>query len=136
MISYEASKSLSILTDILKSTLFLRMLQTTDSIPSALPMSHQTIPKNISLSVERERVKRRMDGFNWKQSMVWAHLNHLYGPKLSQDELVSIGELIAQTLQIKLDRDARRRKPVMIKWFEENWISIQPLLFHVVLDNN
>jgi hypothetical protein len=77
-----------------------------------------------------------MDGFHWKQSLVWAHLNYLYGPKLSQDELISIGELVAQMLQIKLDRDARRRKPVMIKWFEENWCKIQPLLFYVVLDKN
>jgi hypothetical protein len=112
------------------------MLQATDSFPPAPPMPRQTVPQDGSLSVERERVKRRVDGFNWKSSLVWAHLSCLYGPQLNQDELVSIGELVAQTLQIKLDRDARRRKPVMIKWFEENWLSIQPLLFHVVLDKN
>jgi hypothetical protein len=48
---------------------------------------------------------------------------------------VSIRELVAQILRIKLDRDARRRKPVILKWFDENWFAIQPLLLHVVLDH-
>jgi predicted oxidoreductase len=58
----------------------------------------------------------------------------MYGPKLSHDELVSIGALAANALQIKLDRDARRRKPVMIKWFEEHWIQIQPILWSIKLE--
>jgi hypothetical protein len=58
----------------------------------------------------------------------------MYGPKLSHDELVSIGGLVANALQIRLDRDARRRKSVMIKWFEEHWIEIQPILWHIALE--
>jgi hypothetical protein len=53
---------------------------------------------------------------------------------LKQEELVSIAELVAQRLRIKLDRDARRRKTVMIKWFDENWLFILPVLRFVVLD--
>jgi hypothetical protein len=59
----------------------------------------------------------------------------IYGQKLKQDELVSIADLCAEKLQIKLDRDARRRKIVVIKWFEENWAAIQPLIHLIVLDN-
>jgi hypothetical protein len=55
---------------------------------------------------------------------------------LKQEELVSIAELVAQRLRIKLDRDARRRKTVMIKWFDENWQFILPILRFVVLDED
>jgi hypothetical protein len=87
-----------------------------------------------SISEERERVQRRVEGFNWRKSRAWTQLTCLYGPKLNQEELVSIADLVAGRLQIKLDRDARRRKTVIIKWFEENWNLIQPLLSTIVLD--
>jgi hypothetical protein len=88
----------------------------------------------LTVSEECERVRRRTEGFNWKHSRAWGQLTSIYGMKLSQHELVSIGDLVAEKLEIKLDRDARRRKTVMIKWFEENWGLIQPLLHLVVLD--
>jgi hypothetical protein len=58
----------------------------------------------------------------------------MYGPCLLQEELVSIAELVSQHLEIPLDRDARRRKAVMVKWFQENWEVIEPLLRLVMLD--
>jgi len=88
-----------------------------------------------AMSDERERVQRRVDGFDWQKSPAWIQLSRMYGPKLKQDELVSIAEVLAQKLQIRLDRDARRRKIVMIKWFEENWLQIYPILHRIVLDN-
>jgi hypothetical protein len=48
---------------------------------------------------------------------------------------VSIADLVAKKLDIRLDRDARRRKAVMIKWFNENWEVIEPLLRHIVLED-
>jgi hypothetical protein len=59
----------------------------------------------------------------------------MYGPKVSQNELLSIADLIAEAIQIKPDRDARRRKIVMIKWFDDNWALIQPMLGSVVLEH-
>jgi hypothetical protein len=92
-------------------------------------------PRRIYASEEHARVQRRVSGFDWRLSYAWAHLSYNFGPKLSQNELVSIAELMAGMLQIKVDRDARRRKPVMIKWFEENWRQIRPLLANVILDD-
>jgi hypothetical protein len=62
------------------------------------------------------------------------HLTRQYGPKLNREELVSIADLVARKLQITFDRDARRRKIVTIKWFEENWAQIEPLLSEIELD--
>jgi hypothetical protein len=87
-----------------------------------------------SISEERARIQRRVSGFDWANSLIWAHLQHAFGPRLNQNELVSIAELVSQRLRIKLDRDARRRKAVMIKWFHENWQFILPVLRYVVLD--
>jgi hypothetical protein len=91
--------------------------------------------RQTAASEERERVQRRVEGFDWQKSPTWLHLSCLYGPKLKQDELVSIAEICAQKLEIRLDRDARRRKVVMIKWFEENWFRIRHVLPFIVLDN-
>jgi hypothetical protein len=90
---------------------------------------------DAALSEERERVQRRIEGFDWQKSPAWLHLCCMYGPKLKQDELVSIADVLAKKLEIKLDRDARRRKVVMIKWFEENWIRIWQILPFIVLDD-
>jgi hypothetical protein len=75
-----------------------------------------------------------VSGFDWQASFTWNYLVRLFGPKLRHEELVSIGELVGRRLRIKVDRDARRRKIVMIKWFEDNWSVIEPLLPWVVLD--
>ena len=109
-----------------------RHLQTCSGLPDKLkpPEILQT-----HLSEERARVLRRTDGFNWKKSPVWRHLSYYYGPKVKQEELVSIADLICEKVNLKLDRDARRRKIVMIKWFEEHWQQIQPLLHMIVLEN-
>jgi hypothetical protein len=90
----------------------------------------------VGSSDEIHRIQRRLNGFNWKKSQAWRHLSFQFGPTLTQEELVSIAELIAHRTGIRLDRDARRRKMVMLKWFEEHWTVIQPLLGLVVLDSD
>jgi hypothetical protein len=82
---------------------------------------------------EIERVQERVRDFNWRRSQVWAHLTWAYGPIVTQEELVSLATMLSKQLRIRLDRDARRRKPVMIKWFEENWYQIFPCLRFVTL---
>jgi hypothetical protein len=104
--------------------------------PGAGAWSDPPAPKRqTTLSEERERVQRRVEGFDWQKSHTWLQLSCFYGPKLKQDELVSIAGICAQKLDIRLDRDARRRKVVMIKWFEENWFRIRQILPFIVLDN-
>jgi hypothetical protein len=85
-------------------------------------------------SEELERIEKRVGGFRWKASPAWRCLSLVFGPRLRQDELVSIAELVADRLHIRLDRDARRRKIVMVKWFEENWARVEPLLAQIVLE--
>lgn len=83
---------------------------------------------------EKERVKKRIGGFNWKTSYVWKTLTSYFGGKVSHEELTSIAEILAVQSRVKLDRDARRRKAVLIKWYEENWGKISHFLQFIVLD--
>lgn len=85
---------------------------------------------------EMERVKRRIQGFNYKSSHAWKMLTAKYGPKLAHEELMSIAELLSAQVNINLDRDAKRRKAVLVKWFEENWEIIQGCLQFVILESD
>jgi hypothetical protein len=122
---------------ILKRSTSFSMIETnqkaTDSTSTSTSNSRNHSPKS-AISSEIERIQRRVDGFAWKESVIWTYLCWRFGPKLNQDELVSIGKLVAGTLGIELDRDARRRKCVMMKWFEEHWIEIEPLLWNITLE--
>jgi hypothetical protein len=89
---------------------------------------------NPAVSQERVRVGHRVMGFNWRQSNAWLLLRSFYGSDLTQAELVAIASVLAARANIRLDRDARRRKAVMVKWFDENWASVCPLLHAVALN--
>jgi hypothetical protein len=60
---------------------------------------------NLGSSYEIQRIQHRIDGFNWKNSHAWLCLCSQFGPRLSQEELVSIAELTASRLGIRFDRD-------------------------------
>ena len=85
---------------------------------------------------EKERIASRLSGFNPKDNMVWHEITQRFGASIKQPELLSIATVLAQNANIKLDRDAKRRKSVLIKWFEENWAAIHPYLDYVVLEDS
>ena len=84
---------------------------------------------------EKRRIAQRLQGFNPKDNPAWYHITQKFGSNIKQPELLSIAEVCANSAGIKLDRDAKRRKSVLIKWFEENWPRIQPFLNFVVLED-
>ena len=79
-------------------------------------------------SLEVERVENRLSGFMVKESLAWKTISQLYGNDVKQVHLRAIAEDIASKHGIHLDRDAKRRKTVLIKWFEENWDKVSPYL--------
>ena len=93
-------------------------------------------PQEQSTTKEKERIASRLSGFNPKDNMVWHEITQRFGASIKQPELLSIATVLAQNANIKLDRDAKRRKSVLIKWFEENWNAIHPFLDYVVLEDN
>ena len=89
--------------------------------------------KNHQNDFEKVTNKQRMAGFVEKSSHAYLDLCRRYGPKPSQQELLSLAQAISETLQILLDREAFRRKKVLIKWFDENYAVIEPFLDRNVL---
>ena len=87
-----------------------------------------------SFNQELNRVHQRVKGFDINKSIAWKTLTNTFGDKLTHEELTSIAELIANTTKIKLDRDAKRRKIVLIKWFEEHWDTVRCYLPIITLE--
>jgi hypothetical protein len=85
---------------------------------------------------EKRRIASRLSGFNPKETPVWQEITRRFGPNVKQPELVSIASVLAQSANIRLDRDAKRRKSVLIKWFQENWDNVPPFLDYVFLGPN
>lgn len=101
-------------------------------IPS-LPTPINPIPiipqmRTMAPSSEVERVESRLSGFNYKLSAAWSKISELFTSEVKQVDLRRIAEHISNKLGICLDRDAKRRKSVLLKWFDENWAQIKDIL--------
>lgn len=96
----------------------------------------QMISQNCEGNKEKDRIISRMQGFDPKDNEVWRRITQRFGANVKQPELLSIATVLSQTANVKLDRDAKRRKTVLIKWFQENWAAISPYLDYVVLEDN
>jgi hypothetical protein len=85
-------------------------------------------------SPEKVRIIDRLLGFNPKEHPSWAAIATRFGATVNQRELVSIARVLATHSHVPLDRDAKRRKSVLLKWFAENWGAIAPFIDSVVLE--
>jgi len=62
-------------------------------------------------------------------------LSELFGKSLNAKDLESLAETCATHLCLYLDREAKRRKSVLLKWFDENLQVLEPFLrAHVVVE--
>ena len=93
------------------------------------------LSSNDHVNKEKERIAGRLTGFNPKDNDVWRQITSRFGANIKQPELLSIAKVLAQNANLKLDRDAKRRKSVLIKWFDENWNLIAPFIDYVVLED-
>ena len=80
-----------------------------------------------------QRLKIRLDGFHYRETEAWSYLTNRFGSQVKLQELVSVAVLMGQVCYLRVDRDAKRSKAVIIKWFEENWDVVRPFLDYVVL---
>jgi hypothetical protein len=103
--------------------------------PNGVP--DQEIPKFVGepeQSSEKKRIANRLKGLIPKQSPAWQEITRRFGLNVKHPELVEIATVLSENANIRLDRDAKRRKAVLIKWFEENWADVSPYLDYVVLE--
>ena len=91
--------------------------------------------RRSTLRCEQERchIEWRLNGFKWKDSEAWKLIVKYFGAGLSQHELLAIAEVLANATGLKTDREAQRRKEVLVKWFDENLCILKPLLPYIEL---
>jgi hypothetical protein len=85
--------------------------------------------------VERRRVGARLNGFVFKDSPAWQMISRRFGENLNQMELLSLAQVLSARLNLKIDREAKRRKEVLIKWYDENFRAISEILPYVYLED-
>ena len=77
----------------------------------------------------------RLSGFDGKNSHSLAEICDAFGPNFRQNELLCIAHVISFHAKLKLHMEAKRRKEVLIKWFQENLYVIWPFLNRLVLED-
>lgn len=74
------------------------------------------------------------EGMQKKRMAEIIKVTQFSGTRIKQNELLSIAQIISEKTSVKLDREATRRKSVLLKWFDDNWDQILPTLQFVRLD--
>jgi hypothetical protein len=79
---------------------------------------------------EREKsfISEKLRGFVPTESLAWAGLTELFGKDISQEQLQSLAQIMSGLTHFDLSREFKRRKQMLIKWFDENWDVIGPLI--------
>lgn len=77
---------------------------------------------------ESDFVKEKLKGFDPKTSRAWTSLTSRYGPKINQNQLLSLAEVVSYQLNVGLFREYKRRKEMLIKWFDENYDVVWPFV--------
>jgi hypothetical protein len=93
-----------------------------------LPKHASQTALNGQAKYEKQWFHEEMTGFDPLNSDAWALLTRLYGPRISKEEIVSLGQVAALELRIDLVREYKRRKETMIKWFQNHITVLRPFL--------
>lgn len=77
---------------------------------------------------EAKRVSTRLAGFDLDTSVVWNEIKAQFSSGITHNELKSVATMVCEKTGEKLDRDASRDNRVLIKWFDERWDKIEPIV--------
>ena len=88
---------------------------------------------SIQTTHERLRIDDRIRNFEYEESEAWAELRKRGWDQLRQAELLSIALLLSMKLKVPIDREAKRRKNVLVKWFDENLAELRMKMDYVSL---
>lgn len=93
--------------------------------------------QDIPSKPEPSPFKKRKEIFNYKTCDAYALLTEKFGANIKHQELIMIASKAAKMYNLKVDRDAKRRKDLLFKWFQEHLKTIEPMLkTTLVFDKN
>jgi hypothetical protein len=87
-----------------------------------------------TLFQEREIIRDRTTNFDMENSRPWRYLTNRGWNGISLDELIGLAKLMAHHTRVPIDREAKRRKPVLVKWMEDNWDALLPVADRLSID--
>jgi hypothetical protein len=95
-----------------------------------VPMATPTPRRKGQTQTEYEKscLEEMRKGPNPKEGPAWKYLTNRLGKSPGKPELVSLGIVLAQELGMHLTREYKRRKEMMIKWFNDNFDRLEPFL--------
>jgi hypothetical protein len=88
----------------------------------------------LGITTEAIRVASRLGRFEWKTSHVWAEIKDHFGRSISLADLKDLTKYLGEDAGLAPDRDAKRRKSVLVKWLDENWSHLSPFLANYRFD--
>jgi hypothetical protein len=104
--------------------------------PSPAPIAAKPVSGRGATALERKRLADRLEGFNFKTSLGWQAISTHFGETLTQTELLSVAKVIGSELGINIDREAKRRKEVLVKWFDEHYEHLSEILPRITLEDD
>ena len=87
-------------------------------------------PKSLQDQYESNFVKQILKDFDAKESEAWRKLTSRFGEKLNQNKILSLAEVCSNKLGLNLFREYKRRKEMLIKWFDMNLDQVWPFIEH------
>jgi hypothetical protein len=59
-------------------------------------------------------------------------LEEMIGHKLKQKELAQLGKMLSDRTAIRLDRDTKRNRPKLLRWYSDHWDALGPVIQELV----
>lgn len=95
-------------------------------------LNNQQFNENSHI-IEQKRIQDRMNDFDIKESRAYKEFERRGWNKLPQTVLKSIAQVIEEQAKISLDRESKRRRTILIKWFDDHFDLISPFLNRINL---
>ena len=81
--------------------------------------------------IQKEHEKlylEKIADFVHTESEAWKKLTERFGPKINQDELSDLAQVVSRRLNIELTREDKRRKRTLVKWFQDHLDEVWPYI--------
>ena len=90
----------------------------------------------IAAEYDRIKVQTRLNGFDSENSIAYKYLREISEHDFKHFELLKLAKYLAKRHPcLKIDREAKRRKSVLIKWYDENFDVLKPFIDNLAFED-
>jgi hypothetical protein len=101
------------------------------------PSDDEVCRRALQKGRQGRHIAKILQTFDFRASHAWNAITNTFGSGIRHRELVSVAIVIAAHFGVaRVSRDAQRSYPVLVKWFDDNWEAVGPVLHRVSLRDN